>query len=377
MAVVRLTKIHIYQYELPVTRVLTAASSEKTRQGFIIEITDEQGNVGFGECAPLPGFSQESIVDAGGQLKEIAFGILGATPPPNLEELSGGFENWLGRYNAAPSVRFACESAVLSLIAANSECILSRLLSSEAATSLPVNALLSGDRDVVIKSTKQYLDESFTAFKLKVGSREIRDDIGLTAIVRDIIGDECVLRLDANRQWDVRRAIDFWSAIGGLGIEYIEEPVADHAALVRELTKVGLPSLVSMMLPPTALDESIVDVNPDAFDAPPGVKAIILKPTMLGLERAMRWARKTIRAGLTPVVTSSYETSIGLCTLAHFGASLSSTPVPMGLATLDVFEHDLLEPTVKIENGAIDIADLPDFSTAICRDSLTLVSSHG
>ena len=373
----KLAQVNIFQYELPLTRALTINSDNMSRHGFIVEISNESDRIGYGECAPLPGFSTETLNDAQDQLTQIAFSIAGTTLPANLDELSGGFEQWLGKYKTSPSVRFAVESAVICLIAANEGISLSQLLSSEAASVLPVNALLAGNRDEVIEATKRYVDKGYTTFKLKVGSRKIRDDIGLTAVVRDIIGDTCGLRLDANRQWDVRQAIDFWAAVDALGIEYIEEPVADHAALVKELTKVGLPSLISMMLPPTALDESILNIDPDTFDAPPGVKAIILKPTLLGLERAMRWARKAIRKGLTPVVTSTYESSIGIATLAHFAASLSPTPAPMGLATLDVFENDLLEPVVAIENGSIELTKLPDVSTSIKRELLARVSSHG
>jgi o-succinylbenzoate synthase len=377
MVAVKLAEIHLHRYDLPLTRALTANSNEVTRSGLILEVKNDSGSAGFGECAPLPGFSKETIDDATEQLKRLCFALVGANAPGNLDELSGGFENWLGEHGLSPSARFAVESAVLSLAAVNANTSLSALLSSDSAASLPVNALLRGDRDFVIKQAKRSLADGFKTFKLKVGHGDLRDDIGLTASVREIIGENCGLRLDANRQWDVRQAIDFWNAVDTLGIEYIEEPVADHAALVKDLTKVGLPALVSMMLPPTALDESIVDLDPDTFVPPPGVKAIILKPTLLGLERAMRWARKAIRAGLTPVVTSSYETSVGLSTLARFGASLSPEPAAMGLATIDVFERDLLKPSVAIENACIDLTALPDMNSAIQRDVLTLVDSYG
>ena len=373
----KLAKITTYRYSLPLRRALTSASQEMTRHGFVIEVCDEAGHRAYGECSPLPGFSRESTQDVAEQLKQISFGIAGSSPPDNLEELSGQFEQWLGKYSASASVRFAVESAVLSLIASNRNVSLSRLLSDGAASTLPVNALLSGDRDTVVRTAEQHYRDGFTAFKLKVGGDDVREDIELAQQVRQIIGDDARLRLDANRKWDVNQVIDFWNAAHTLDIEYIEEPVADHAALVKEMTKVGLPSLVSIMLPPTALDESIVDADPDNFFPPPGVKAIILKPTLLGLECAMRWARKALRTGLTPVVTSAYETSLGISSLAHFAASLSANPVPMGLATLDVFERDLLQPSVGIEHGTIHLDKLPDANSALRRDVLELVSSHG
>jgi L-fuconate dehydratase len=81
-------------------------------------------------------------------------------------------------------------------------------------------------------------------FKLKVGGA-LQDDLRRAAIIRQEIGDEGVLMLDANQVWDVDQAIEWVGELAEFKPWWIEEPtspddVLGHARIARALEPMGI-----------------------------------------------------------------------------------------------------------------------------------------
>ena len=91
---------------------------------------------------------------------------------------------------------------------------------------------------------REALAEGFTHFKMKVGA-DLSDDMRRAAIVREEIGFEHALMLDANQRWDVSEAIEWTKAMAQYRPLWIEEPtspddVLGHAAIARALEPLGI-----------------------------------------------------------------------------------------------------------------------------------------
>ena len=112
-----------------------------------------------------------------------------------------------------------------------------------------------------------------------------------------------------------------------------------------------------LSLPPVALDESLLKLTPEALAPLPNLKAIVLKPTLLGFERSMQFGRKATSMGITPVVSSAFETSLGLTALVELAACLNTTDVAVGLDTLEWFAKDLLARPLQIERGRLNLSE--------------------
>jgi L-fuconate dehydratase len=87
-------------------------------------------------------------------------------------------------------------------------------------------------------------DAGFTHVKMKVG-RDLEDDVRRCAIVRETIGPERKLMLDANQWWDVPEAIAHMKRLAPFKPWWIEEPtspddVLGHTAIARELNPLGI-----------------------------------------------------------------------------------------------------------------------------------------
>lgn len=91
---------------------------------------------------------------------------------------------------------------------------------------------------------REALAEGWTRFKIKVG-RNSDENVHRCALVREVIGNQCALMLDANQAWDVGEAIEFMQPLKRFNPLWIEEPtspddVLGHAAIRRAVAPVGV-----------------------------------------------------------------------------------------------------------------------------------------
>jgi O-succinylbenzoate synthase len=107
---------------------------------------------------------------------------------------------------------------------------------------------------------------------------------------------------------------------------------------------------------PVALDETVVRHGECELEKWRGAAAAVLKPTLLGgFEISMYLARKAMNLGMTPVISSSFESSLGLIALANLAAFVNENDVAAGLDTADWFLADVLDGPLPIEKGRLDL----------------------
>lgn len=360
----KVTRFRTYRFVLPLCKPLVVRDCRMTkREGRILELATDTGHCALGEVSPLPGVSEEDTGRVDREVAELKSAVMGSDLPKDLDGFTGGVERWLNRPPLAPSVRFGFETALLGLIAADQGVALSRLISDSPRAEVTVNALLAGPSDVVLSEVSRLLDEGYGTFKLKVGGRSLEETIRLGREVRDRIGPTAVLRLDANRAWTVDETLRVSRSLFPVHIDYIEEPVQTEAMLAELLAHPD--SSI-----PVALDESLWQADPERIPFSPKVEALVLKPTMLGLERTVRLAQRAVRLGRKAVVSSSFESGFGLRVLSHLAASLNHRDVPAGLGTGAWFQRDLLVDPPVVRNGRLPVVDLPHSLEGLKGDGL-------
>ena len=96
----------------------------------------------------------------------------------------------------------------------------------------------------VRRLVRRGLADGWKHFKMKVG-RDRDDDIRRAAIIRDEIGPDCKLMMDANQIWDVDQAIDWMEPLAKFDPWWIEEPtspddVLGHAKIAEALAPIGV-----------------------------------------------------------------------------------------------------------------------------------------
>jgi len=103
---------------------------------------------------------------------------------------------------------------------------------------------LGYDDDKIRRLCREAVAEGFSHLKLKVG-RDVDDDARRCSIVRDAIGPDRTLMVDANQYWEVNQAIEHMKLLARFRPWWIEEPtspddVLGHAAIARAMKPLGI-----------------------------------------------------------------------------------------------------------------------------------------
>ncbi|MFP7762241.1 o-succinylbenzoate synthase [Marisediminicola sp. LYQ85] len=186
--------------------------------------------------------------------------------------------------------------------------------------------------------------------KVKVAERgqTLADDVARVRAVRDHLGVEGRIRIDANGLWNVDEAEHAIHALAGFDLEYVEQPCAtvDELGEIRER--------VRYMGIPIAADESVRKASDPLEVARLGAADIlIVKAQPLGgVRAALAIAANT---GLPVVVSSALDTSIGLSMGAHLAAALPELDFDCGLGTASLLAADVTSEPLLAVDGHIEV----------------------
>lgn len=354
----KLASLDLFRYSLPFSRPLTLRGATlRHREGLLIRLTGDDGSEGWGESAPLPGFSREDPKEAAAQLRRLAGTMTGREAADDWVDPDGDFSRELGRIGPAPSVRFGFELAVWNLYATSSGKALPELVSRHPRGVVPVNGLLSGSSEEVLEEARRMREAGYRSIKLKVGVRAVAEDVEVVGALGEALGEGVSLRLDANRAWDYQEAAAFVRRAEGTNFEYVEEPLADPARL---------PDLVRDFGTPVALDESLVAMEPEGLEEHLYARAVVLKPTLLGgISRTLRMAERALGLGITPVVSSAYESGVGTAALVALAAGIGDRETPAGLDTYRSLAGDVLQTRLGLPAPSVGVGETMEASRKI------------
>ncbi|WP_067720706.1 o-succinylbenzoate synthase [Nocardia yamanashiensis] len=185
--------------------------------------------------------------------------------------------------------------------------------------------------------------------KVKVADHpdSLGEDLERVAAVREALGPDGAVRVDANAVWDVDTAVERIKLIDRAagGLEYVEQPcrTVEELAAVRRRVDVRI-----------AADESIRRAEDPMRVAVAGAADVaVLKCTPLGgVRRALAVAEA---AGLPCIVSSALETSVGLAAQIRLAASLPELEFACGLDTLSLFTGDLVTESLRPVDGFLAV----------------------
>jgi O-succinylbenzoate synthase len=186
--------------------------------------------------------------------------------------------------------------------------------------------------------------------KVKVADpgQSLNDDIARVRAVREILGPEGRIRVDANALWNVDEAELAIHALAEFDLEYVEQPCAtiDELADIRKRTK--------YMGVPIAADESVRKASdPLAVARAGAADVLIIKAQPLGgITAALRIVAE---AGLPVVVSSALDTSIGLSMGTHLAAAIPDLEYDCGLGTAALLAGDVTGEPLLPAGGDVPV----------------------
>lgn len=267
--------------------------------GSLVKIVDEEGNVGWGDIAPLPSHSRETLEESVQQLNQKKQEIL------SKDWLEGTCLGELGKLGLLPSASFGLESALFSILAPIRK------------FTIPVSAFFMGSPQEILEQAQLRYNEGYTSAKLKVRHLSFIE----AADIIHRLKDKFRLRIDVNRAWKTLDSLQFFSQFALDAFDYVEEPFQN-------------PNDLAKFTHPLAVDESFPhDLTLMQMESFPTLKALVYKPTLqggtLGCLDLRQWAAKR---GVSLVLSSSFESYVGHIQIANLAHRLQLSE-PIGIGT--------------------------------------------
>jgi O-succinylbenzoate synthase len=178
--------------------------------------------------------------------------------------------------------------------------------------------------------------------KVKVAGGPLAEDLARVAAVREALGPDGRIRVDANGAWSLDEALAALHALLPYRLEYAEQPCATTAELAELRTRLGGAVRI-------AADESVRKAE-DPFEVARlgAADVIVVKPQPIG--GASRALEIALAAGLPVVASSALETSVGLAAAVRFAAALPDFDLDHGLGTAALLAADVtLDPLLPVD----------------------------
>ena len=263
----KITKVKIDRLAVPLIHPYHLSNEYgiySTATPVLVSLYTDEGIVGYGECDPWPLFTGDSSeVSALILEKHLAPMLLGADPT-NINELHRRMDAIIRNQHLTKS---AVDMAAYDIWG--------------KATNMPVHQLLGGKRRDTMRcmwsiggstpeeSAADVLEAKALGYDgcmIKIGGPDYKLDAARTCAVREAVGKDYPLIVDANQGWDVDTAIRYWKQIRNCDILFFEQPVqswdVDGMAKVRRAIDIPLSADESVM----TLQNAKALVKADAAD---------------------------------------------------------------------------------------------------------------
>ncbi len=360
----KIIKIDIFNIKIPLSRPYKVAYGYfEHANNTIIRIHSSDGIYGIGESSPnkkVTGDTQESNFVMAQVLAKLLIG----KNPLAIDNCMSTMDNYL-EFN--DTVKSAFDMALYDLLAKQANLPLYALLGGDKRTLYTDYTIGIGDPEVMKNEAIEITQKGFSALKIKVGTTK-KEDVDRIRIIREAVGNDISIRIDANQGWDVSTAIQTLKELEKYNIQYCEEPVPywnnKDSKLVRNNTII-----------PIMADESIHNHH-DAFRlADIGACDFFnIKLAKSGIHKALKINAIGEGAGMKCMIGCMDETRLALSAAAHLACARPN------IAFADLDGHLFLseDPVVggMIEkNGVITLPDSSGHGADIPEEKLNTYES--
>lgn len=300
---------------------------------YVVARNEDNGNIGIGECAPLPDLSY----DRGEDYEERLKAVCRETEKMMRERCEIDYD----KLRDVPSMSMGIETALKHMEKGMFEMWESDFTKGKKA--IPINGLVwMGTYDEMLSRIEEKRNQGFRCIKLKIGAIDFERELELIRIIRETIKrTDLEIRLDANGGFSAEDVMEKLERISKYDIHSIEQPI--KAGQWEKMSEIVRKSPIKI-----ALDEELIGIN--SIDKKRELLEIInpdyivLKPTLHGGFRgAEEWIEMATKGGTGYWTTSALESNVGLNAIAQWEAQHKPT-MPQGFGTGKLFTDNFEMP---------------------------------
>lgn len=328
----------------------------------LVRVDTDAGIQGIGECMAFP--NAEIMQLALEQFKPLLVG----QDPFNLQAIARSFyyaARWAYFKQLGNSALAGVEIALWDIIGKACGQPIHRLMGGALHERIPLFAWIQRKPiEQMAEEAAQAVREGYNVIYIKVGlGRDI--DIAAVSAIRNAIGPQPKLRVDANEAWSEGEAIRMIHLLDEYDLDFVEQPVSMHDlnALARVRAAVRVPICVDQAawLEPQLLEAIRVGAG----------DVVCLEPHRLGGILPMKHAAETAgMAGMTVCKHSFPELGVALAAGLHVMATLQNMDVGNQNYLRLLADDVLVGGLMQVENGAVRVPTAPGLGVALDEDKV-------
>jgi L-alanine-DL-glutamate epimerase-like enolase superfamily enzyme len=328
-------------------------------ENIFVRLGTEDGSWGVGVAAPDAEVTGESVLDCRQALETRLESL---TIGEDIRQINKVLRNLKKVLPNRPAARAAIDIALHDLWAKHLALPLVDLLG-RCHRALPTSITI-GIKSIAesLAEAAEYEGRGFKILKIKIG-RSVEQDVACLSQIRQRIGRDLILRVDANQGYTLEEFKKFIRQTDSLDLELIEQPL--QAAALDNMRR--LPDSVKKI---TAADESLLDAQ-DALKClqPPRPFGIFNIKLMKcgGIAQGLQIAEIANLAGINLMWGCMDESRVGIAAALHAALASPSTRFLDLDGSLDL-ARDLVEGGFELINGELSVTDKPGLGVRMIGD---------
>ncbi|HET6994176.1 MAG TPA: dipeptide epimerase [Chitinophagaceae bacterium] len=243
-------EIELYKLSIPLIEpFITSLGRDDNAENVLVKIITREGIIGFGECSPympITGESQDTCFIVGQYFARILKGKNALA----IEENIAAMDKLI---YGNTSIKSAFDMALYDIASQHAGLPLYKFLGGKNNKTIVTDYTVSiGDPEKMAGDAIKIKRQGYPFIKIKLGNNGDTDVLRIKAI-REAVGDEIPLRIDANQGWNVDEAIKTLQALSKYDIQHCEEPIPKWDFM--QLPKVRKASPIPIMSDESCGDE--------------------------------------------------------------------------------------------------------------------------
>ena len=221
----KITSIDVETIKVPLKEPFTIAlGTIYDAASAVVKVNTDEGIYGYGEGSPAILVTGETMPGTIECIKEFEKALIG-TDPTDLEKV-----NWILSRAAAPHApcgKTAIDIACYDILGKKAGMPVYKLLGGNSNT-IETDITIGIDTpEYMASKAKKFVAMGFDTIKTKVGTGA-KEDIARVKAIREAVGDDVKIRLDANQGWNAKEAVQIIERLDEYDIELVEQPVPYH-----------------------------------------------------------------------------------------------------------------------------------------------------
>ena len=357
----QIKSIGIYKLMIPLKEPFVISLGAQYDAESVIVVIKTADHAGFGECSPYMSINGESIDTC----FIVAQYLAKVLKKKNVLDIKDCIQTMDKTIYGNSSIKSAIDMALYDIASQHAGLPLYKFLGGKNNKTLVTDYTVSlGDATKMAEDAAKYKAEGFPVIKVKLGE-SMDKDAERIHLIREAIGYEMPLRIDANQGWDVKTAIDTLKELERYDIQHCEEPIPRWDFM--RLKKVRKKSPIPIMADESCCDhhdaKRLIDLRAcDMINIKLGKSG--------GIYDALKIISLAEKAKMKMQVGAFMESRLGMTAFAHL-ALCSDDILYCDFDTPLMFTEDPVSGGMTYhENGVVKVPEAPGLGAWIEEEKL-------